>query len=82
MGDQIQPNIPAGTFIMSAKTISQTGQCLLTVVKDENLDKGGNPYVSIQVPTDFAAYLLMLQEMERSENDVLDQAMNNYKPQE
>ncbi len=82
MGDVIQPAMPTGTFIMSARKISQTGQCILTVIKDGKRDKGGNPYVSLQVPTDFAEYLLHLQNDQRDINDALDQAMRNFKDEE
>ena len=75
MGDQIEPCVPAGTFVMSARKISQHGQAILTVVKDGKLDRGDNPYVLLQVPEDFAAYLLHLQEEWRDHNDSLDQAM-------
>lgn len=65
MGDQIEPALSADTFVMSARKISQPGHVILTVVKNGKLDKGDNPYVSLQVPEDFAAYLLALQQMGR-----------------
>lgn len=77
MGRVIEPSKPPCTFVMSAQTISQPGQALLKVLKNNQADRGGNAYVQMQVPIDFAEYLLCLQEEYREINDALDKALTD-----
>jgi len=62
----IQDSTPKSVFTVSKKRISQPGQVLMVVLKDDKLDRGGNAYVQQQVPEDFVDWLIRLQEENES----------------